>query len=125
MEVERAFIYALSISVIVLLSAELAQAEEEQADADQSGQEAEAVDADEGEAQGDAAGDADAAESGTEQMGRRVLHMEPQNVTGQWARAGAIQLVRRSPRPLQELVSLRTTFRDRIVHQVYRGSQSR
>ena len=63
----------------------------------------------------------EAEEGGGGQMGRRVLHMGPRDVNGQWVRAGAIQLVRRTPRQLHELVSLRTTFRDRIVTPVYRS----
>lgn len=109
----------LSISVFVIMSGvQSADAEEEQGDADESAQEAEASDAETADEQND--GETEAESGG--QMGRRTLHMGPQNVTGQWVRAGAIQLVRRTPRQLHELVSLRTTFRDRIVAPVYRSS---
>lgn len=110
----------VSMAVFALVGTERAHAEEENGDAEQAP--IETAPEETGSEAADPQEDSEAEEEGTGQMGRRVLHMGPQNVTGQLARTGVIQLVRRTPRPLQELVSLRTTFRDRIVNQVYRSN---
>ena len=47
-----------------------------------------------------------------------VIEIDPRVVKGQGARAGAVYLFKRTPRKLPELVSLRTTYRDRIIAPV-------
>jgi hypothetical protein len=61
---------------------------------------------------------ADAAQGGGSLRRSSVMEVNELVVNGQLARSGAVYLYKRTPRRLAELVTLRTTFRDRIIEPV-------